>query len=315
MPHDVLPIRDNRILITGGAGFIGSHLVEALASENNVVVLDDLSTGSSNRIPDEVTLIEGDICDPDTVARVIDDVDIVFHEAAMVSVTESISAPERTHELNVTGTVRVLEAARTVDATVVVASSAAVYGHPESVPVSEDVPTDPTSPYGLSKVIDEQYTRLYADLYDLDAVALRYFNVYGPRQTGGEYSGVISEFFEQARTGGPLTVHGDGTQTRDFVHVSDVVQANLLAAAVGDTGRVYNVGTGEAIAIQELAETICEIVREGEKLPIEHTAGRDGDIDRSRAAIGRITDELGYKPTVTLHEGLSDLAGSVTETN
>ena len=297
---------DKRVLVTGGAGFIGSHLVSALVEGNDVVVLDDLSTGSKKRVPAEAELIEGDIRDPDVVAEAMEGVDVVFHEAAVVSVAESMTDPEQTHAVNVTGTVRVLEAAKEQDARVVLASSAAVYGHPQSVPIAEDVPVDPTSPYGLSKSIDEQYASLYAAVYDLDVVALRYFNVYGPGQTGGDYSGVITVFFDQARSGGPLTVHGDGEQTRDFVHVRDVVQANLLAAAEGESGRVYNVGTGEAITIRGLAELVRETVGDSE-VSIEHVSSRDGDIDQSRADIGRIASELGFEPSVTLADGLAEL--------
>ena len=299
-------LHDKRVLVTGGAGFIGSHLVSSLVETNDVVVLDDLSTGSEERVPAEAELIEGDIRDLDTVSRAMSGVDVVFHEAAVVSVAESMTDPDRTHAVNVTGTVRMLEAARGQDARVVLASSAAVYGHPESVPIAEDAPVEPTSPYGLSKSIGDQSASLYADVYDLDVVALRYFNVYGPGQTGGDYSGVITVFFDQARSGGPLTVHGDGEQTRDFVHVRDVVQANLLAAAEGEPGRVYNVGTGEAITIRGLAELVRDTVGDSE-VSIEHVSSRDGDIDRSRADIDRIASELGFDPSVTLADGLAEL--------
>jgi len=160
-----------------------------------------------------------------------------------------------------------------------------------------------TSPYGLSKLSSDQYVRLYADLYGLEAVALRYFNVYGPGQTGGDYSGVINVFFEQAENGGPITVHGDGKQTRDFVHVSDVVRANLLAAAHGVSGTAYNIGTGSSISIMQLAETIRDIVGD-DTVSITQTPKREGDIDESEASIGLARGDMGYEPEVELDQGL-----------
>ena len=304
---DTSIVQGKRVLVTGGAGFIGSHLVAALADHNEVVVLDDLSTGSRERVPSDVEFVRGDVRDRETVRTVMDGVDVVFHEAAVVSVSQSVEEPAKTHDINVTGTVNVLEAARATDARVVVASSAAVYGQPESVPISEDAPVTPTSPYGLSKAMCDEYVALYAALYDLDAVGLRYFNVYGPGQTGGDYSGVISIFFEQAQAGGPLTVHGDGTQTRDFVHVRDVVQANLLAAADGVPGAVYNVGTGERVSIQELAELVCDVCGEG-SVEVRHVSERTGDIEHSQANIEQIQSALAFEPTVDLKAGLADLS-------
>jgi len=175
------------------------------------------------------------------------------------------------------------------------------------VPISEDEPATPTSPYGLSKAMCDEYVALYAALYDLDAVGLRYFNVYGPGQTGGDYSGVISIFFEQEQAGGPLTVHGDGTQTRDFVHVRDIVQANLLAAEDGVPGAVYNVGTGKSVSIQELAELVCEVCGE-ESVEVRHISERAGDIEHSQADIEYIQSALKFEPTVELKQGLAGLS-------
>jgi UDP-glucose 4-epimerase len=174
------------------------------------------------------------------------------------------------------------------------------------VPIAETYPTEPTSPYGLAKLNADQYVRLYADLYDVEAIPLRYFNVYGPRQTASDYSGVISIFLQQAREGGPITVHGDGSQTRDFVHVSDVVQANVRAAMEGVPGRAYNIGTAESISIVDLAETVREVVDNG-AVEIKHTESREGDIDASRATIDRATDDLGFQSTVRLQDGLEEL--------
>ena len=191
-----------------------------------------------------------------------------------------------------------------LDARVVAASSAAVYGQPESVPVPESARLAPTSPYGVDKLALDAYTRLFADLYGLPTVTLRYFNVYGPRQTAS-YSGVISTFFEQAAAGVPLTVQGDGSQTRDFVHVSDIVAANLLAAATEYTGEVFNVGTGTETRIDELARLIIE--RTGSNADVRYVERRPGDVRRSCAAIEKATTLLGYDPAVELSDGLESL--------
>jgi len=300
-------ISGKRILVTGGAGFIGSHIADALVSDNEVVILDDLSTGSLDNVPSEAEFVEGDVRDREAMSSVMEGVDIVFHHAAIVSVEQSVEDPELTHDVTTRATIQLLEFARRESARVILASSAAVYGQPESVPITETDQTEPTSPYGLAKLHADQYVRLYAELYNVEAIPLRYFNVYGPRQTAGDYSGVISIFLEQAQAGGPITVHGDGTQTRDFVHVSDVVQANLLAATEGTPGTAYNIGTGETISILELAETIREAVATEVPIRIEHIDKREGDIDESQAAIGRATDDLGFRPTIRLQDGLADL--------
>jgi len=300
-------ISGKRILVTGGAGFIGSHITDALVADNEVVILDDLSTGSLDNVPAEAEFVEGDVRDREAMSAVMEGVDIVFHHAAIVSVEQSVQDPELTHDVTTRATIQLLELARRESARVIFASSAAVYGHPESVPIAETDPTGPTSPYGLAKLNADQYVRLYADLYDVEAIPLRYFNVYGPRQTAGDYSGVISIFLEQARNGGPITVHGDGQQTRDFIHVSDVVQANLRAAVQGVPGKAYNIGTEESISILDLAETVREVVTADDAVEIEYTDAREGDIDQSRATIERATDDFGFTLTVRLEDGLAQL--------
>ncbi|GGM65108.1 UDP-glucose 4-epimerase [Halarchaeum rubridurum] len=293
-------------LVTGGAGFVGGHLARALCERGATVhVLDDCSTGAPERVPDAATLVEGDVRDDAAVREAMAGVDVVFHEAAIVSVERSVDDPEGTHAVNVDATLGVLEAAREVGARVVFASSAAIYGAPKAVPVPEGAPKEPSSPYGLEKLSADHYCRLYADLYGVETVALRYFNVYGPGQRGGPYSGVITKFAEQARAGGPLTVQGDGTQTRDFVHVADVVRANLAAATTDETGTAYNVGTGRAVEIRELAALIRDRVAPGAE--IVHGEARAGDIRASVADVSKAREELDFEAETALADGLDDL--------
>ena len=298
------PISDRTVLVTGGAGFIGSHLVEALAPHNEVRVLDDFSTGDRAYLPDDVTVFEGDVGDPMVLQRAARGVDVIFHHAAMVSVEQSVDVPRQSNRTNLEAGLLVLEQARQEDARVVVASSAAVYGHPDELPVPETASTNPTSPYGVQKLALDQYARLYADLYDLPTVALRYFNVYGPRQRG-PYSGVISTFLEQARAGEPITIEGDGEQTRDFVHVDDVVRANLRAAATPNVGEAYNIGTGERTSIRNLAETIRDATDSSSA--IVHRDPRPGDIRHSGADVSKATRDLGFEARVGLESGIRSL--------
>lgn len=291
-----------KVLVTGGAGFVGSHLAESLTDAAEVRVLDDLSNSRAADVPAHATLIEGDVRDRETVREAMDGVDVVFHEAAMVSVPASVEAPLDCHGVNGTATLQLLDVARQTDSRVVLASSAAIYGHPESVPVTESDPKRPTSPYGVEKLANDEYARVYAEQYGLETVALRYFNIYGPRQTG-QYSGVISVFLDQARAGDRITVEGEGDQTRDFVHVDDVVRANRLAATSGERGSAYNVGTGSSVTVRELAEIVRDVT--GADVPIEHVDPRPNDIQRSCADVSKAGRELGFEPTVSLRDGLA----------
>ncbi|WP_254807839.1 NAD-dependent epimerase/dehydratase family protein [Natronosalvus amylolyticus] len=293
---------DRTVLITGGAGFIGSHLSSTLLEDNDVRIYDALTTGSESNVPPDATFFEADIRQKAELAKAIAEVDLIFHEAALVSVARSVEEPQTSHEINTAATLSLLEAARQEDARVVLASSAAIYGHPESVPVTETDPKEPTSPYGLNKLTIDHYARLYNDLYGLEAVALRYFNVYGPGQVAGDYSGVISVFIDQALSGDDITVHGEGNQTRDFVYVDDVVQANCKAATTDAVGEAYNIGTGQSITIRELAELIQDITDTNSD--IVHTDGRSGDIEHSEADISKAENQLEYEPTVSLRDGL-----------
>ncbi len=298
-------LADTTVLVTGGAGFIGSHIADALANISDVRVLDDFSAGRRENVPEGATVVEGDVRDASTVDNAMAGVDVVFHEAGLVSVPESVERPIASHDANVAATLNVLEAARREDARVVTASSVGIYGNPVDVPIHESEPKQPTSPYGVDKLAIDHYTRLYHDLYDLDTVALRYFNVYGPRQSAGEYSGVISTFLEQAQSGQPLTVDGDGEQTRDFVHVSDVVRANLAAATTDHVGRAYHVGTGDSITVRELADIVRDVT--GSSSTVTHTEARAGDIEHSEADVTRAQRQLGFEARVALGEGLRDL--------
>lgn len=295
-------LSDRQVLITGGAGFIGSHIAATLAPRNDVWVLDNFSTGNRSNVPADVNIIEGDVRDKATVDDALSNVDIVFHEAAMVSVPESVEHPVKCNELNGSATVQLLDCARRHDVRVILASSAAVYGNPESVPITEDTTTDSTSPYGFEKRLNEQYAQFYTETYGLPTVPLRYFNVYGPRGLDGEYAGVIGTFVRQAQSGNPLTVEGEGEQTRDFVYVDDVVRANLLAATTDAVGRPFNIGTGRSVTINYLAETVRDVV--GEDVPIEHVPPRADDIEQSEANLQNTRDLLGFEPTISIRDGL-----------
>ncbi|MFW6320950.1 MAG: NAD-dependent epimerase/dehydratase family protein [Halohasta sp.] len=292
------------ILVTGGAGFIGSHLAEALAVENDVTVLDNCSKGDSSLLPSDVTFHRGDIRDRSTIDSLVAEADIVYHQAALVSIQESLQRPVESHATNASATVSLLDAARNHDARVVFASSCAIYGDPTAVPIDETEPPSPLSPYAVDKLAADHYVRVYGQQYGFPTVVLRYFNVYGPGQRGA-YSGVIDAFGERALAGEPLEIHGEGDQTRDFVHVSDVVRANLAAGVTSRTGRAYNVGTGKETTIAELARTIRTIT--DSDAPITHTDPRPGDIARSRADLTRSTRALGYEPKVSLTDGLRAL--------
>ena len=296
-----------RVLVTGGAGFVGSHLVEALIEENDVVVLDDLSTGSRSHLPEEARLVEGDLNDDAVLERAASDVDLIYHQAAIVSVERTVESPRATNETNLDGSLAVLERARIEDARVILASSAAIYGEPTELPVVETAPAAPTSPYGVQKLAADEYAARYEALYGLPTVSLRYFNVYGPRQRG-PYSGVISAFISKANAGEPLRVDGDGKQTRDFVHVDDVVRANLLAAETSAVGEAFNVASGERVSIRELADTIRELT--GASVPIVHAEPRPGDVRHSVADLTKSIEVLGYEPRVGLVDGLRPLSNS-----
>lgn len=299
-----------KTLITGGCGFIGSHIAEALVAEGvQVRVFDNFSSGKRENLKgfgDGVDIVRGDIRDPEVLRGAMSGVDHVFHEAALVSVAVSVEQPEDNDAINIRGTLNVLQAARAAGVKrVVLASSAAVYGNNPALPKREDMLPEPESPYALGKLAGEYYLRLYSRLYGVETVALRYFNVFGPRQDGKSmYSGVISRFTDDIRAGRAPTIFGDGEQTRDFVFVKDVVQANLLAMrskAVGN-GEVLNVATGSQISLLQLWEALRGIT--GSRLVPSFKEARQGDIRHSLADIGKISRTLGYQPQYGLEYGL-----------
>lgn len=294
-------------LVTGGAGFIGSHLAERLTEYCTVTVYDDFSTGRPGNVPDVAALVEADVRDTDRIQSAVAEAEVVYHHAAQVSVRKSVETPTDSRAVNVDPLIDILEAARGTDTRVVFASSAAIYGHPRYTPIDETHPKQPTSPYGLEKLTGDHYCRLYHDRYDVKTVALRYFNAYGPRQQGGDYSGAISIFRDQAQANDPITVEGDGTQTRDFVHVDDIVQANLRAATTNHIGEAFNIGTGSTITIQELAKTIRDISESNSD--IVHVAPREGDIDHSQADITTAQEDLGFEPQYSIRDGLEAYLG------
>lgn len=296
-------------LVTGGAGFIGSHIATALAERGDRVrVLDNLSSGyrrNLEHLGDRVEFLPGDVADAAAVDRAVEGVELVFHQAAMASVPASLRTPMESHAACMTGTVQVLDSARRAGVRrVVMAASAAAYGDQLSAAKRESDPPKPLSPYAASKVASELYCQAFANSFDLEAVALRYFNVFGPRQDPhSEYSAVIPIFVTKMLAGERPTVFGDGMQSRDFVFVEDVVQANLLAAeAEGASGRVINVATGRHTTLVDLIDAINAAA--GTSLEPVFAEPRAGDIRESLADITLARTLLGYEPRVAFAEGL-----------
>lgn len=298
-----------KYIITGGAGFIGSHIVETLAQQKHeIVILDNLFSGKTENIQPflkkkNITFVQGSITDLPLLQQTMEGVDGIFHEAAIASVQQSIQNPLNTHDVNSTGTLNVLIAARDCGVKkVVCASSAAVYGDDPLLPKREEMISTPLSPYAVSKLTGEYYCSVFSQLYGLKTVSLRYFNVFGPRQDpGSEYSGVISKFIAQARRNKPITIFGNGEQTRDFVFVSDVVSANILAME-NEVQGVFNVGCGVQTSLNELAKIVKNVV--GIDVPIIYEPSRTGDIIKSFADIYKARAMLEYAPKYTLKDGL-----------
>ncbi len=295
-------------LVTGAAGFIGSHLVEGLLERGyDVRGLDNLSSGSLDNLSEvrddgSFTFVEGDIRDSDVVARLVEGVDYVFHQAAVASVQQSFEDPAHLSDVNCTGTATLLSAAQSAAVrTVVLASSAAVYGSTGSSAKREDDPLAPESPYASSKRYTEELAVQLTEQSSLDIVALRYFNVFGPRQDPqGEYAAVIPKFIDLMLGGDRPVIYGDGEQSRDFVYIEDVVQANLLAID-GEPG-IYNVATGSRSTINELVAHLNSILERD--IEPEYAAARPGEVRHSLADILNVEQALGYEPKVTFESGL-----------
>ena len=295
-------MRNKLVVVTGGAGFIGSHIAWELVKDNEVVVIDNLHAGKEENVPPGAKLVKADIRDYDAIADLIKQADYVFHEAAQVSVGESVRDPVFTEEVNVIGTLNILKALLEGHGKLIFASSAAVYGDNPNLPLKEAERPRPLSPYGVTKATGEEYLRVFHELYGLPVVALRYFNVFGPRQSANQYAGVISIFINRALKNEPLVIFGDGKQTRDFIYVKDVVKANVLVAeSKRANGRVFNVATGKQTSILELAQKVIGIT--GANASIVFGKPRPGDIRHSLADISEIR-KLGFEPEWSLEDGL-----------
>ena len=308
------------IMVTGGAGFIGSHIAEHFSSEgHSVLVFDNLKTGYLHNIPknDNIIFIEGDICDPDAATSAMKEINYVFHHAALVSVPLSCKNPAEAFHINTLGTLNVLQASLDAGVNkVIIASSAAVYGNNPVLPKCEDMLPEPASPYAISKLDCEYLARMFYTEHGLRTTCLRYFNVYGPRQDpNSAYAAAIPIFFSRARAGEDVVIYGDGEQTRDFVHVSDVVRANVAAMEHGD-GEVFNVATGSSVTIRELAESIVKTVVEGggtgAEVGIVHEDERIGDVRDSRADVGNIAGW--WWSEMELADGLRSMNSDVINT-
>lgn len=300
-----------RILITGGAGFIGSHLVRgALDRGHEAVVLDDFSTGKRQNladVADRIALVEGSILDPAAIDRALDGVDAVFHEAALPSVPVSIDAPLRTHHANLTGTLELLEGCRRAKVKrLVYAASSSAYGDHDVEATDEELIPRPKSPYAVQKLAGEHYCRVYHEVFGIETVGLRYFNVFGPRQDpASQYAAVIPAFITRMMRGGRPTIYGDGRQSRDFTFVSNVVDANFaaLAAPAEACGRVYNAACGHSIDLLELVALINAAL--GTDVAPVFEPARAGDILRSQADMRAAKAALGYTPTVSVEDGIA----------
>jgi len=302
-------MKDKGVAITGGAGFIGSNLAEELATSNSVIIVDDLSTGKKENIAsllqkDNVKFIQGSILDLKLLQECFRGVDFVFHLAALPSVPRSLKDPQATNEVNITGTLNVLLAARDNKVKkVIYASSSSVYGDTHILPKNEDLLPCPESPYAVTKLCAEYYCQVFQQVYRLNTVCLRYFNVYGPRQDpSSEYAAVIPRFISRVHEGCPPIIFGDGEQTRDFTFIKDAVDANVLAAESNAAG-VFNIGTGNRITINNLAKLIARLLAKEAK-PI-YQEPRPGDIRHSLADISKAR-QIGYNPQYSLEERLKE---------
>jgi len=308
-----MKIKGKSILVTGGAGFIGSHIVDRLLKEGAYVrILDDLSNGNLVNVPnaDKVEFQKGDIRNDSDIRRALEGVDLVFHEAAQINPARAVKEPIYDFEVNARGTLNLLLSSVKCGVKKFIMASTNTYGDTDTESVSEEFstlsePRSLLSPYAAAKVSAEAYLKTINDEFGMPTVRLRYFNVYGPRQTTKSESGVIAIFTEQILSKKPITIFGDGTHTRDFIHVSDVVEANMLAALKEQAnGEVFNVGTGIETSVVELAKLIIKIT--GNSVPIKHGPSRAADFKRAKADLRKAKKALGFQPKTNLQDGLKD---------
>ena len=297
-------------LVSGGAGFIGSHLTAALLARGaRVRVIDNLSTGYQENLVEidgDIDFVNASITDPESLSRVLEDVEVVFHEAAIPSVPRSIKSPSETHESSVNGTFSLLLAARDRGVRrLIYAASSSAYGDQQESPKRESMRPDPLSPYAVAKLVGEYYCQVFTRSYGLETVSLRYFNVFGPRQDpGSEYSGVISRFVRALQTGERPVIYGDGEQSRDFTYIANVVDANLRAVeSSAAVGKAINIGNGKSVTINELLQTLKELSG-NPNVTAEYREARPGDVRDSLADLSLAKSLLGYTPQVGLTEGL-----------
>lgn len=309
-----------RYLITGGAGFIGSHLVKHVLGTGGIVrIVDNLSTGSTerlNQVRDSVQLLTGDLSDNSVAAEAVKGVDYVLHQAAVPSVQRSVVDPISTNRSNITATLNLLENSRKAGVRrFVYAASSSAYGDTEVLPKNEEMPANPLSPYALQKWVGERYCKLYHELYGLETVSLRYFNVFGPAQDPySEYSAVIPKFTTKLLAKEAITVYGDGEQSRDFTYIDNVVDANLLALrAPNAPGEVCNIGCGQRVTLNELIRILEELL--GVKAQVIYAAAKPGDVRHSLADITKAARVLGYVPKTEIEEGLRKTIEAYVKSN
>lgn len=295
-----------KAVVTGGAGFIGCNLAQRLLTQGHEVhIVDDLATGNRANLPPGATFHHGSILDAAVLDQAFKGADVVFHEAALPRVSRSIENPMRSNEVNVTGTLEVLQAARRhAVGKLVYASSSSAYGDTPTLPKVESMPTTPQSPYAVSKLTAEMYCRVFHRVYGLRTTALRYFNVYGPQQDpNGAYAAVIPKFILLAQKGEAIPIHGDGTQTRDFTYVADIVEANLLAAkSTKADGQAMNIGAGGRTSLNELARLVLKATGSASK--IVHEPPRLGDVHDSLAGLELARELIGYQPRTPIADGV-----------
>jgi nucleoside-diphosphate-sugar epimerase len=296
-----------KTLVTGGAGFIGSQVVRLLCERGfEVTVLDNLSTGYRKNLAGlDLEFIQGDIRNQTLLEKLMKKVEVIFHLAASIGNVKSLSNPQEDSEVNVVGTLNILEAARKNGVKkIIYSSSAAIFGEPVTIPLAEDHPQNPDSPYGVSKLAGEKHALCFGKLYDLIVVCLRYFNVYGVNQRYDAYGNVIPIFSRALLTDRRLTIYGDGEQTRDFVNVKDVAMANYLSAVKAKKSGVYNVGCGRSITVNELAEYVQKASRIS--APLHYAPPRKGEVRHCRADISKLQNDFGFEPQPDILEGLKE---------